>query len=412
MKNTTQEIENIIINEEIIEKFREVKNNNPGYIYNERTIEESFDLFVVIKKLIKDNIKNGYIDKISNSKRNDILSYLNSIISYINNNNNVSSVINYVDVIYDYIVSLGFPYSIIGKKDYNYELNKLSELEQKINDTFSEIISKDYEFNRFEEILKEAEKNKEETENILSEAKNNSIEIDENLDEIIGYRNTLTRLQGEINELNEDIETKKLAINTFYKNIDEYKKNINELEESAYYVINREPVINDLINQAEKALELKSTEGISAAFNTQYNKKRYSGWWIVGSSIFIAIAILMTIWIVGGWWIKDPNSLNSIIGRIAAVIISISGATFCTNQYIRLKNIKEDYAYKSVLAKSIIAFTNEIKKRDETKVPQYLDKVLYEIHRDPLRKKENKNSSIKDMEGILEKILDKVSNLK
>ena len=52
----------------------------------------------------------------------------------------------------------------------------------------------------------------------------------------------------------------------------------------------------------------------------------------------------------------------------------------------------------------------EIKKRDETKVASYLEKVLSEIHQDPLRKRNNKEEENDSnlLKEITEKILDKI----
>ncbi len=139
-------------------------------------------------------------------------------------------------------------------------------------------------------------------------------------------------------------------------------------------------------------MNLKTTEGISAAFSAQYHnasKSRRFWPWVVGAVFCILIAIGLTIWIVAGWGVIDPYSIGSISGRIVSVGIAVTGATFCAKQYTKQKNISEDYAYKAVLAKSIVAFTEEIRKRDETKVAEYLGKVLSEIHQDPLRKRSN-----------------------
>ena len=39
---------------------------------------------------------------------------------------------------------------------------------------------------------------------------------------------------------------------------------------------------------------------------------------------------------------------------------TIAGAIFCANQYIRQKNVIEDYTYKMVLAKSIVGFSEQL----------------------------------------------------
>jgi hypothetical protein len=45
--------------------------------------------------------------------------------------------------------------------------------------------------------------------------------------------------------------------------------------------------------------------------------------------------------------------------------LCVLSATFCATQYNKQKNLIEDYAYKTVLSKSFIAFAEELKKHDE-----------------------------------------------
>lgn len=98
----------------------------------------------------------------------------------------------------------------------------------------------------------------------------------------------------------------------------------------------------------------------------------------------------------------------SLIGRLSMIPFTIYAAIFCSQQYVKQKNLVEDYAYKSVLSKSIIAFSEELRKNDPEKYTEYLSTVLREIHHDPLRKrgKEKEDDSYKDSAGILGKVID------
>ena len=51
------------------------------------------------------------------------------------------------------------------------------------------------------------------------------------------------------------------------------------------------------------------------------------------------------------------------------------------------KNITEDYAYKTVLAQSIIGFSEQLNTEDpsDTSYQEYVKKMLDEIHQHPLK---------------------------
>ena len=130
--------------------------------------------------------------------------------------------------------------------------------------------------------------------------------------------------------------------------------------------------------------------------------------------LFLLLSLAATIWILTGYGIDKPDEIASILGRIVAVGITIAGATFCASQYQKQTSIAEDYAYKAVLSKSILAFSDEIKKRNDTQVTEYLTKVLTEIHKDPQRSRSTKNNFANkfNINSLLEKLIDKILSSK
>jgi hypothetical protein len=93
---------------------------------------------------------------------------------------------------------------------------------------------------------------------------------------------------------------------------------------------------------------------------------------------------------------------------------TLAAALFCSNQYVKQKQIVEDYAYKTVLAKSIIPFSEELRTKEPEKYAEYISTMLKEIHQDPLRKrgKEKKEFSPKDTVGLVQKIVDIINSSK
>lgn len=94
--------------------------------------------------------------------------------------------------------------------------------------------------------------------------------------------------------------------------------------------------------------------------------------------------------------------------------LTLTGAMFCARQYVKQKNIIEDYAYKTVLAKSIVAFSEEFKGKEQ--YSQYIETVLREIHQDPLRQrskdKDKEEVNLNGIIGLLEKTIELAKGLK
>ena len=171
-----------------------------------------------------------------------------------------------------------------------------------------------------------------------------------------------------------------------------------------------------LINEAKAALNYKNAEGLSAAFSEQLeetkSKKNTIGW-LAGAIIFLGITILIGVWIITGWWIDTTAStenqmLLNLIGRLSMIPLTITGSIFCANQYTKQKNLIEDYAYKTTIARSMVAFSEELRNKDPERYAEYISTILKEIHQDPLRKR-GKNADEftlnKESTGIIENLI-------
>jgi hypothetical protein len=177
---------------------------------------------------------------------------------------------------------------------------------------------------------------------------------------------------------------------------------------------------SELIESAKLALQYKTAEGLSAAFATKYNElkgDKSSHWWIGAAGLFVSMAIGVGVWIV---WEKNL-SLETIIGRLSLLPILLGATWFCAGQYIKLRNLAEDYAYKSVLAKSIVGFSEQLSNTNakNEEYSHYIKSVLYEMHNDPLGRRKNgstgnsgtvdNNEAIEKMVSLMEYLKDKIS---
>lgn len=105
---------------------------------------------------------------------------------------------------------------------------------------------------------------------------------------------------------------------------------------------------------------------------------------------------------------SNDLNFNVIFARLSTLALPIAGTWFCAEQYIKIKNIAEDYAYKTVLVESMIGFSEQLKDKndnDET-YKTYMEKMLNEIHQHPL-----KNHKKQEIANPYKKILDDVENL-
>lgn len=171
---------------------------------------------------------------------------------------------------------------------------------------------------------------------------------------------------------------------------------------------------NRIIESARTALSYKTAEGISAAFIERYNETKSDSLrskWIIAAGILVTAAIALGVWIT---W-DTSVTVAVVAGRVSLIPILIAGAWFCAHQYVKLSNISEEYAYKSVLSKSIVGFSEQMSRDNdiESDHSHYIRTVLAEIHTNPLRtqgKPSNlspeKTSEIEGVEKILKLLAD------
>lgn len=290
--------------------------------------------------------------------------------------------------------------SIIEEKIKGFN-SKFSELEEKIEEVENvkeEIVEKSESLKTIntslEEIQEEAEENLKNISESLSEAKSSEKIINSFAQKVQERDNRL----GELQQLTEENKEKLVVYE---------KERITIIEEA-----------KQLIEDAKTALNYSTASGLSESFQTQHDNAKkwfFSMGWITGAVVFLLIAILIGIWIT-----LDANSTTQfIVGRIAIIPLPIVGAVFCANQYVKQKNLIEDYAYKMVLAKSIVGFSEQLKKDASDNKGEYIHYIkvaLEEIHKDPLRGRINRlsknkiqekaeNMSVKDILEVAEKLV-------
>lgn len=164
--------------------------------------------------------------------------------------------------------------------------------------------------------------------------------------------------------------------------------------------------VTSLIDDAKKALNYTTASSLSDAFKLQYkisNKHVVTQRWLNYAVLFLVLSFCIGLWAL---YNAESLSIEIILSRFLLMPLAVGGAWFCSSHYVKQKNIAEDYAYKTVLAKSIVGFSEQLSKNsnqgDEYK--KYIEKMLDEIHRDPIRRNERRNVKAAELDELLKKV--------
>lgn len=297
------------------------------------------------------------------------------------------------------------------------EIKNVQEKLLEANDTYSKIESSQEEY---DEIISDLSAKKESFVETLNDFTN----------EFSDFKDMAQRARGNEKEIASDLETANENLSEFEAFIekinDREKVLAKQAETTADYDKKLQKYTEEhneklaeairLIEEAKKALNYKNAEGLSAAFSHQLeaaSSKHATLWWLGGAFFFILATLFIGMWIVTGWWVNNDVNQNqmilNLIGRLSMIPFTITGAVFCANQYTKQKNIIEDYAYKTTIAKSIIAFSEELRTKDPEQYAEYISTILKEIHQDPLRKRGKGSDEFKigkESTGLIEKVIE------
>lgn len=413
MKKTTKGIKSILEDERIIEGLKKLNDSSPDYENQETTMREAYEGLLDIQNLLLESIDKGIFEEIPFARRKSILSQLQQIQRYYNN---ISQFIPQFNALSDQIQLTKLSRRVTEDLNIEIESKAITALRRK----YKKIVS---DLEQSSNVKEAIQKLKDESEDFLSQIEQNANKSSDFSKEIDEKKEEIENTQASIQEAEQEIENRKKEVLAFANNVDKSEVKIKKIETDLNDSIKNSITENSnkaalLIKQAEEALELKQTEGISKAYSsrlsnlTDANTKRN---WLIGAVLFVLATLFVGFLLTGGkigtLQFTATNNLAFIFGRILLTGIMISGAIFCANRYVYLKNLEEDYEYKVVLSKSILAFSNKIKDLDKDKVAEYLTKVLNELHQDPLRERKLNKKNNLDIDS-LKQISEMLSNWK
>ena len=219
--------------------------------------------------------------------------------------------------------------------------------------------------------------------------------------------------------LSEEVRKDRDLINDEIKSTSESIKKINDATINANTASEKLNTLHEraseILRRSEEILTNTGSSALGGNFNEQYNiAKKFIYIWPFFGLISLLSAICICINAINNH-ATDGESVI-LIARLAISPIALIGVWFSGNQYIKQKQIIEDYAYKKTIALSLISFKNEIKNAETTHERDYILEALKELHKSPLDSLEKKNikneiEAIEKMRvDILKSVIDKFSS--
>lgn len=361
---------------------------------------------------------NKFISLSTHGERNNIVQYLTRIDTFFDTPPNYIPQFEALKVL------------LRGYNVRNWSERQL-EFEKELSETLKTKLKLQEELAEIQIIKKAIEDNNTEIDGYF-ESKNEKLEeIERSLSSIIQKKDDLIEQSETLKSINESVllikenaeesleeikssltesKSNEKLIASFANKVQERDNRLTELEQSTEennkklgeYEVERNRILTEskeLIDSAKKALNYKTAEGISASFQEHYTLSKNR--WIIAGWIIGAIACLLGTIGLGVWILENSvTNIGIVIGRVSMLPLPIIGAIFCANQYTKQKNIIEDYAYKMVLSKAIVGFSEQLKKNctgDNEEYVHYIKTALEEIHKDPLRKREKSSEDKTDI---------------
>lgn len=364
------------------------------------------------------------------SSRNSIKSNFISLNSSLKNKQ-IQSIINSLDSLRDCLRTYCLQIDKDRFLEFNVAIDELRQKAMSLEDEIKKVQELSLEANKTYSKIENSQEEYDEIISDLSAKKDSFVEtLNDFTSEFTDFKNLAQRAHGNEEKIASDLETANENLSEFEAFIEKINDREKVLAKQAETTADYEKKLQKyteehdeklaeairLIEEAKKALNYKNAEGLSAAFSHQLeaaSSKHARFWWIGGAIVFILATLFIGMWIVTGWWVNNDVNQNqmilNLIGRLSMIPFTIMGAVFCANQYTKQKNIIEDYAYKTTIAKSIIAFSEELRTKDPEQYAEYISTILKEIHQDPLRKRGKGSDEFKigkESTGLIEKVIE------
>ena len=389
-----------------ISKFKDSNYGGEEEFTAEKLLESIETILAEVTALTKRHSQ--FIQKSDLSERNHLVTWLTHLNSYIVNED-LDNIAVAIDQIKPTLRNIGIYFA---DEKLRVSEERLNELQKYTSSLSQQIIA-------VKDIKSEIDKLKEEIEGLHEKLVQKHESLDSQSEELTASissteqkRSDLANLLDEDEVRSQEIETLLSTSKSHIELIDNFSKKVrdreNQLEDqeiSTQRFMEKLEAFNadhenylseakELIENSKRALEYTTAEGLSAAFTERHNISNQllpKIGWLSSGGIFVAAAV----WIGYSLTTGESTNLASILARISLLPILIAGAWFCAGQYVKQKNIAEDYAYKAAIAKSIVGFSEKLSTQSDKGEDyfSFMKFALSQMLNDPLRKHARKEST-------------------
>lgn len=398
-------------------------------------------------------IEKDELDHLTFTKRKGIQTILNNISTQLNqaqrNNFNLSQIPNVGNVFISNIISLK------DQIDYILFFNKGKGVVDYLDES-KEIIKIKKRYHKLISIIEQVEKDKE----IIIESKVNLTEIisgtlksisdlEQNSNKIIILNSQIQKLYDQIKTNAEDIEGKKITINSLHKTANELEKIFENANSKANELTNKvSTTFNSFVKDKTKIFEEKVAEyqrktndiiennlslqgeiktlleGVSAGelYKAFYSRKRdiekTLKFWFWSIIIINLIIVLFTLLIINGsefLGIKplSPSTMDAAFYLKLFISIPLVFLDwFIIRQYNQRKDLAEKYAFKSVISISLLAYNEMMIKNKENLISlEFISNTVEKIYQSPFDTKRLTKVELEVLNRLAEKGLEKIDKV-
>ena len=455
MKETTKLILEWFNNEHFENQLLQTKTNSFDYLVNETTIEEAYEEFEYCKQIILASIEKQTFDKITFTKRNQILSFLNNISNYLNQLNRWSynikgnssanasgnAIISSILSLRDLIDSSQLARNLSGYYKYSEQTKELNKIKRRYNNLIKSIENAEV-LNR--QVIGTSDIIKKQSEELL-ELINQINSKSENVNEIQNQvKSQLTSLVAIV----QDSENKKLKINSIFENSENIENTFNESDKTLKNLISElkkmsETFLNSVkedydlnakdLNERTNKIVTKNVElqkkinslleGANAgrlykSFHWRKKQLEDKLWlWFSGiiltnlSLVALAILIINGSETLGISKIDTSNLDGAFYMKLLISIPLIFLDYFFINQYNSRKYLIEKYSFKSVLSLSILAYNEMLKENSDSDISQkFIIDTVERIYESPFDQQKLTKKELDVVNNLAQKGLDHLNN--